>query len=187
MLLPPSNTTATAAIERRLYHLLSAAATAAVHRHRQTTTPTFVRHRCQTLTPAITSTCSRRNSWISYCVHPSCMKTSNAKVLHVFMQLGCKNLQVSLARIWYRLHTQLVTGAFVMPARTTTHVATHHPKKRPHTQKKATTHSHYSATRPWPMPPPSSLDDKTIKICYKDDVDCREGQASSSRRRRHPG
>ena len=29
-----------------------------------------------------------------------------------------------------------------MPARTTTH----HPKK-------ATTHSHYSATRPWPMPP----------------------------------
>ena len=58
------------------------------------------------------------------------MKTSNAKALHVFMQLGCKNLQVSLARIWYRLHTQLVTGAFVMPAHTTTHVATHHPKKK---------------------------------------------------------
>ncbi len=140
---------------------------------------------CATL---LRCTCSRRNSWISYCVHPSCMKTSNAKALHVFMQLGCKNLQVSLARIiWYRLHTQLVTGAFVMPARTTTHVATHHPKKRRHTQKNATTHSHYSATRPWPMPPPSSLGDKTIKVCYKDDVDCREGRASSSRRRRHPG
>jgi hypothetical protein len=90
-------------------------------------------------------------------------------------------VQVSLAHIWYRLHTQLVTGTFVMPARTTTHVATHT------TQKKATTHSHYSATRPWPMPPPSSLGDKTIKICYKDDVDCREGRSSSSRRRRHPG
>ena len=35
-----------------------------------------------------------------------------------------------------------MTGALFMPARTTTH----HPKK-------ATTHSHYSATRPWPMPP----------------------------------
>ena len=131
-------------------------------------------------------TCSRRNSWISYCVHPSCMKTSNAKALHVFMQLGCKNLQVSLARIWYRLHTQLVTGAFVMPARTTTHVATHHPKKD-HTPKKKPQHTTGSATGPWPRPPPSRLGDKTIKICYKDDVDCGESRASSLRRRRHPG
>jgi hypothetical protein len=43
MLLPPSNTTATAAIERR-------AATAAIHCHRQMTTPTFIHQRCQTLT-----------------------------------------------------------------------------------------------------------------------------------------
>jgi hypothetical protein len=123
-----------------------------------------------------------RNLSISYCVHPSCTKMCNAEPLHIFVQLGCTIVQVSLAHIWYRLHTQLVTGTFVMPARTTTHVVATHI-----TQKKATTHSHYSATRPWPMPPPSSLGDKTIKICYKDDVDCREGRASSSRRRRHPG
>jgi len=40
-------------------------------------------------------TCLRRNLWISYCMHPSCMKTCNAKALHVFMQLRCKNLHVS--------------------------------------------------------------------------------------------
>jgi hypothetical protein len=56
MLLPPSNTTTTAAIECRLYRLSSTAATAAVHCHRQTTTPTFVHHRCQTLMPAV-ATC----------------------------------------------------------------------------------------------------------------------------------
>jgi hypothetical protein len=49
MLLPP-NTTATAAIERRLYLLSSTAATAAIHCHRQMTTPTFIHQRCQTLT-----------------------------------------------------------------------------------------------------------------------------------------
>jgi hypothetical protein len=65
-------------------------------------------------------------------------------------------------------------------APTTTHVATHT------TQKKTTTHSHYSATCPWPMPPPTSLGDKTIKICYKDNVYCREGRASSLRRQKHP-
>jgi hypothetical protein len=40
-----------------------------------------------------------------------------------------------------------MTGAFVMPVRTTTRQHTTPPKKN-------TTHSHYSATRPWPMPPP---------------------------------
>ena len=47
---------------------------------------------CATL---LRCTCLRRNLWISYCLHPSCMKTCNTKALHVFMQLGCKNLQVS--------------------------------------------------------------------------------------------
>ena len=55
------------------------------------------------------------------------------------------------------------------------------------TPKKATTHSHYYATRPWRMPPPSSLGDKTIKICHKDDGDYGEGRASSSRRWRRRG
>ena len=69
---------------------------------------------------------------------------------------------VKLVRIWYRLHTQLVTGAFVMPARTTTHAATQLPKKDNHN-----TQQPGSATGPWPMPPPSSPGDKLIKNCYK--------------------
>jgi len=42
----------------------------------------------------------------------------------------CKFHSGKLARIWYRLHTWLMTGAFVMPAHTTTHAATHTTKKR---------------------------------------------------------
>jgi hypothetical protein len=67
---------------------------------------------------------------------------------------------VKLVRIWYRLHTQLVTGAFVMPARTTMHAATHTKKRQPQ-------HTTGSATGPWPMPPQSSPGDKLIKNCYK--------------------
>jgi hypothetical protein len=59
-----------------------------------------------------------------------------------------------------------------MPARTTTH------------PKKATTHSHYSATRPWPMPPPVKPWEKNNKDLHGD---YREGRASSSRRRRSRG
>jgi hypothetical protein len=59
-----------------------------------------------------------------------------------------------------------------MPARTTTH------------PKKATTHSHYSVTQPWPMPPP-------VKPWGKNDKDLlgdyREGRALLSRRQRSRG
>ncbi len=59
-----------------------------------------------------------------------------------------------------------------MPTCTTTH------------PKKATTHSHYSATRPWSMPPPvKALGKKRIKICYKDDGD----SGKVGRRRRSAG
>ena len=43
----------------------------------------------------------------------SCTKMFNAEPLHIFVQLGCTIVQVSLAHIWYRLHTQLVTGTFL--------------------------------------------------------------------------
>ena len=59
-----------------------------------------------------------------------------------------------------------------MPARTTTH------------PKKATTHSHYAATRPWPMPPPVKPWGKNNKDLHGD---YREGRASSSRRQRSRG
>jgi len=47
-------------------------------------------------------------------------------------------------------------------ARVHHHTATHNNQ-----QKTTTTHNRYSATGPWPMPPPSSPGDKLIKICYK--------------------
>jgi hypothetical protein len=80
-------------------------------------------------------TCSRWNSWISYCVHPSCMKTCNAKALHVFMQLGCKNLQVSLSETC----THLVEATYV--ARDCRRVPPH--KKSLHTQHR---HTHTQKT-----------------------------------------
>jgi len=33
----------------------------------------------------------------SYCVHPSCTKMCNAEPLHIFVQLGCTFVQVSLS------------------------------------------------------------------------------------------
>ena len=109
-------------------------------------------------------------------MHPSCSKMCNAEPLHIFVQLGCTFVQVSLSETC----THLLQATYVAHHDWGVDAHAHHPKK-------ATTHSHYSATRPWPMPPPSSLGDKTIKICYKDDGDCRKGRASLSRCRRHWG
>ncbi len=92
------------------------------------------------------------------------------------MQLGCKNLQVSLSETCTHLvQVKYVASdwGIVHPARTTTHPT------------KATTHSHFFTLPPnhGRCPPPSSLGDKRIKICYKDDED----SGKVGRRRRGAG
>jgi hypothetical protein len=78
----------------------------------------------------------RRNLSISYCVHPSCTKMCNAEPLHIFVQLGCTIVQVSLSETC----THLVQATYpardwgICHARMHHHARgnTHHPKKPQH-------------------------------------------------------
>ena len=79
-------------------------------------------------------------------------------------------------QVFYKLHTSftsetcmyLIQVTYVASDWGIVHACAHH-----HTPKKATTHSHYFTLPPnhGRCPPPSSLGDKRIKICYKDDGD----------------
>jgi hypothetical protein len=93
-----------------------------------------------------------------YCVHPSCMRTCNAKALHVFVQLGCKNLQVSLSETC----THLVQATYVARDCGIGHASAHHttttPQKPQHTS---------ICLQSMDNDPPSSPGGKSIKSCYK--------------------
>ena len=102
-------------------------------------------------------------------------------VARFFVQLGCKNLQVSLSETC----THLVQATYV--ARDCPRPPQHKESLTHNQQKTTTTHSQYSAPDHGRCPPPSSPGEKTIKIYYKHDRDYREGRASSSRRLRRQG
>ena len=98
-----------------------------------------------------------------------------------FVQLGCKNLQVSLSETC----THLVQATYV--ARDCRRPPPHKESLTHNQQKTTTTHSQYSAPDHGRCSPRQALGDKMIKIYYKDDGDYREGRASSSRRLRRQG
>jgi len=89
---------------------------------------------------------------------------SNAKALHVFMQLGCTYLQVSLSDTCMHLvqATYVARDWGIGHAHAYHHTATHNnrPKESHNTQPLLGYPTMADA-------PPSSPGDKTIKICYK--------------------